>query len=117
MASQGLKRYVLSFPPVVVTVNLQAEQTWTGIPVATTQGEQSYIKGNTKFMAVAVQVQIRGGCLTFLMASICTTSQKANSAVLGGGGRGKGHFDFNWSDVIDCRTFADPARDPAVVTR
>lgn len=34
----------------------QAEQTWTGIPVATTQGEQSYIKGNTKYMAVAVQV-------------------------------------------------------------
>lgn len=33
----------------------KAEQTWTGIPVATTQGEQSYIKGNTKFMAVAVQ--------------------------------------------------------------
>lgn len=35
---------------------LQTEQTWTGIPVATTQGEQSYIKGNTKYMAVAVQV-------------------------------------------------------------
>lgn len=35
----------------------QVEQTWTGIPVATTQGEQSYIKGNTKYMAVAVQVR------------------------------------------------------------
>lgn len=34
----------------------QAEACWTGIPVATTQGEQSYIKGNTKYMAVAVQV-------------------------------------------------------------
>ncbi|CAM9533096.1 unnamed protein product [Ascophyllum nodosum] len=33
----------------------KTEQSWTGIPVATTQGEQSYIKGNTKYMAVAVQ--------------------------------------------------------------
>eukprot|EP00903_Cladosiphon_okamuranus_P005452 g5437.t1 len=33
----------------------KAEACWTGIPVATTQGEQSYIKGNTKYMAVAVQ--------------------------------------------------------------
>ncbi|CAN0468067.1 unnamed protein product, partial [Ectocarpus sp. 12 AP-2014] len=36
-------------------VAVQAEACWTGIPVATTQGEQSYIKGNTKYMAVAVQ--------------------------------------------------------------
>ncbi|CAM9714461.1 unnamed protein product, partial [Chrysoparadoxa australica] len=28
---------------------------WTGIPVSTVSGEQSYIKGNTKFLAVAVQ--------------------------------------------------------------
>lgn len=34
----------------------QAEACWTGLPVATTQGEQSYIKGNTKYMAIAVQV-------------------------------------------------------------
>lgn len=41
----------------------QAEACWTGIPVATTQGEQSYIKGNTKYMAVAVQVDLLFGVL------------------------------------------------------
>lgn len=44
----------------------QADQTWTGIPVATTQGEQSYIKGNTKYMAVAVQVRL-GVCRLWLL--------------------------------------------------
>lgn len=47
---------------------LQTEQTWTGIPVATTQGEQSYIKGNSKFMAVAVQVlKIMLGIFLFVL--------------------------------------------------
>ncbi|CAM9348954.1 unnamed protein product, partial [Phaeothamnion confervicola] len=33
----------------------KADDVWTAVPVSTTQGEQSYIKGNTRYCAVAVQ--------------------------------------------------------------
>ena len=31
------------------------ESCWTGVPVSTTQGEQNYIKANTKYVAVGLQ--------------------------------------------------------------